>query len=207
MKKAICLITLLIACAATTLFAEEEEASKDTKDNAIIKAKILIDTKSFINDEGMHKLKEVSAGIPLDWKYLLYTQNEKNILIGCGLNLLVPTLGNWVIGDTVGGIIGVVGIGGGYIIYAGGISASYSRGYSSTSISPLIYLGAGFILAGYIIPNISVLFYCDNYNKKLKQGLNLFAYAEENQSFVALNRTADTESSDLIQLDLIQVKF
>jgi hypothetical protein len=181
-------------------------ASAEMENKGILEAKVIIDSGEFLNESGMAKLQDVSSNLSPEVKYMLYSENEKNGILGCGLDVLVPSLGNWIIGDYTGAGVsdGLFVLG--YIIMVVG-SVQYNYNYN-VGID-LVYVGVGLFLGSYIYGPVSSLIYADNYNHKLRIGLLLADECpvhDDNMAFKPV-RLDTHSSSDIFRLNLISFAF
>ena len=140
----------------------------------VYNTQLMIRNGSFLGKGGVEKLRTSSSGLDYSEKELIDKDNEKTGWWGC-LDIWLPSLGNWIEGDYVGGTVSVVGFAGGYAIAAVGV-ASYSEHPADSS---LIVIGSLILTAAYIYGPVSCFVFANDYNTKLKDGLELADYNPE----------------------------
>jgi hypothetical protein len=204
--KIVSLVLVVMVCLSAFGYSEESKNGE-----GIMKANAIIDSKTFLTPEGKKKLMDVSKDISSEWKMMIYSKNEKSGVLGCALNLLVPSLGSWVMGDTTGALVVVIGVGGGILIYAIGYGM-YASSYSYSSASggtTLGLLGAGIMTVFEIVGLILPWTYADYYNKELKGGLGMLAAlpAEQNYAFAYNPNFSGRNNINLINVDLVNYRF
>ncbi len=125
---------------------------KNAGDDALIKTQSMIDSRVFLENGGAEKMKSVSVNLDSDLKEMLYSQNQKYGAWGW-LNLALPSLGNWIVGDKDGAVTTIVG-------HVTGL-AVFTVGYGIL-ISAVITENMDNLLVGYVImmiyPAISLSF-------------------------------------------------
>lgn len=224
MKRLLCLVLLMFVMSPLMVMAEDENAKPENSD-AMFKTKSMISSRVFMEKGGVEKMKEASAGLSEEWRGMQYAQNRKMAALGW-LSLLVPSLGNWIVGDKVGGVVSVVGFVGSYItFYVGYLSfySSYYKAYNSayssktTSISVdysglYVMLVGSLLMVGFEIYSVvSALSYAGTYNENLKDGLGLEVVyndpVEMGQKAMADANNLPKPAPDLIHMNLLSVSF
>jgi len=142
----------------------------------------IINSKKFIkSDDDLQEMKDLSTQITLDKRMYLYRYNQKessDSILGCCLNLgLFPGVGSFIMGDTKGGLISIIGSGVSVVVLYSGIVIQIKSEYS-TSSSPdygsWLLVGGGISYIGFIIYSaIRPYIYTSKWNRRLKSGLNL----------------------------------
>jgi hypothetical protein len=130
-----------------------------------------LEEKTFLNPGGPEVIATMAGDISFEEKMLFYSMYKKeDAAIGFVLNFLIPGLGigNYVIGDTSGGTITLVGSILSWAVYAVGLNMIYSTGYTGLLIG---YAGIGGVCFFSIRGLVSPFTYVDHYNKQLKKAL------------------------------------
>lgn len=217
-------VLAFLLLASTCLFAAQKPAQQD---GSLESAQKLINPGALAEKDGIEKLKAASATLSDEEKESLYYQNRKVGALGL-LNLALPSLGSWIVGDTAGGVTGIVGavlggagVIGGAALFASGAtvtssSTSYSYSVNLVNNSPsglagmlLIAAGVGVFALTEVITIIGAFKYANEYNNRIMSGLGMTsrhdrAY-ESMKSRYAM--TAPAGSPDLIRFELAVFRF
>jgi len=113
--------------------------------------------------------------------------------IGFVVNFLLPGLGigNYIIGDTSGGTITLVGSLASWVVYAVGIGMIYTSGSVGAAIG---YIGLGGVVFFGVRGWVSPFTYTSYYNDQLKKSL-------------MMSPVASLKSDSVFHLDLISISF
>ena len=175
-------------------------AVPNQKTTPFSQAQEMIDSNIILQKGGVQKLQSVTSGISSDWRYYLYARNLKWGSFGLTLDFFVPTLGNWIIGDYTGAIVGDFGIIGGLSLYTAGVYQNHAD---------YAYYGLWTALCFSIYTWVSDIIFSGSYNKNLKDGLWLAdAQSIQNQT-LANARTASLSQnhSDLLSINILSYRF
>ncbi len=174
------------------------------------KTQSMIDSHVFLQEGGAEKMQEYSTNLNEGSRKLLYDDNAKHRALGW-LNLALPSLGNWLVGDYNGGTITVIGYAGGETLYLGGYILFISA-FEQQNIDTFFYTGISLMAAGIIISiaseiygTVSALSYADYFNDNLKAGLGI----SYNDSFKPVDITAsvDMNNRELFFVNLVSYSF
>lgn len=144
----LCAVVLQTVCVVGTCRAQSDES--------MMKASLLIDDDLSGN---MAAIQEVTKGLSLTQKMVLYKDHETSAGLPFVLNLFLATgIGSWVQGHTVGGLIGTVGT-------VGGV------GLMLTSDKNAQTIGAIVLSASYITDLILPWTYSSAHNTRLKRAI------------------------------------
>jgi hypothetical protein len=188
---------LFLFCLFTVL-ASGTPAHSQEKENAY--AETIILSGDFLKEEGMTQLIRSTDSLSYVNKQSLYYKYEKNPWLYSGMNILVPGLGSWMMGDTFGALLTEIGTAA--ILTTAviaGLAGSFHRG-----LGALIVLAGGMTVeigVGAIIPFI----YAGNYNSKLKLGLGIIAYERTREPDFAMN--TKPIPSGMFELDILSFRF
>lgn len=183
----------------------------------IDKIKVMIENRDFMEPEGLQNMQLLSTNLDEGTKSYLYDGFRKKTWESF-LSLPVPSLGNWLTGDTTGGIISLAGAAGGIALIVVGnttqpptettttTATSYHVEYSN--FSPLVPIGILLIICADIYGTGSALIDVLIYNHGLGEGLDM-AWNEnsDNSRFTAYDYNDRKEPADLVHLDLISCRF
>ncbi len=220
MKGILCLCCLMFVLLPLSAIAEDK-TSASAGDDGIIKTQSMIDSRVFLEKGGVEQMQTVSSKLNEESKMTLFDENKKIRPLGW-LSLVVPSLGNWLVGDSVGGVVSVAGFAGSTVVYMVGYVQFYSSLYSATGSSSassyntvdtggLYVMVAGLVLMiGFeIYSTASALLYADGYNNKLKAGLGITAIdsIEFDHRMTADNISTSRVSPELFHMNLLSYSF
>ncbi len=103
-------LTLLLGAFATVL-ASASDLSPDFS-----KVKSMINGRDFMHPGGVNEMLEFSTNLSMKERDFLFSDNMKHGAFSW-LDLVVPSLGNWIVGDTAGAVVNLIGSGAGYVVY------------------------------------------------------------------------------------------
>ncbi len=218
MIRSIVLPVLFLSLLPLPLSAQDN--GENSSDNAA-QVQSMIDDRVFMQNGGVEKMQGISSDLTVEWKEKLYKDNSKSPA-WTWMNLLVPSLGNWIVGDRTGALITDFGVAGGYIIlYAGDIVVAYSTAgyyignnmsfsdYHKDTVTGFILMLAGsVIMAGFEIYSCaSVISYTDNYDGNLKAGLGI-SYIDTDEIMQRMSALSTQKPLiDLFHIDLLSCRF
>lgn len=205
MKMIAVLVSLLLV--SPLLFSAEKAAQIQDQEALKNEVQTLISSKVLLEKDGVGKLQAVSTDLTADSKDELYNQNRKNGAISW-LNLVVPTLGSWIVGDKEGAVAGIIGDSLGLVATIAGtvMFEIGSHQYSSTTYSDSYYITVSYpvidqpigtaglivMIAGMctiIVTDFMTIMgaynFVNNYNKNLKTGLGIdkLSFEDTNPAF------------------------
>jgi hypothetical protein len=129
--------------------------------------------KAFLNSEGIKTISEMLSDVSFEEKMMLYsTYKRDDAYNGFYLNCVLPGLGigNYVIGDTQGGTITLVGTLVSWAVFLGSYGLAYTT-FSRPIVIGMAIAGGGGVLFFLFRGVISPFTYVDNYNNQLKKAL------------------------------------
>lgn len=202
MRRISLVLILLFAVLPLSVIALEKGTNSESTDMAL-KTLLMIDSRVFMEKGGVEKMQAVSSNLSLELREFEYAKNVK-----CGawglVDLLIPSLGNWIVGDNVGGIVGVVGF---TVGLAMSVGSYWVRDYSARSTISVISSMIG--LTSYIYSPISAFIYSGEYNNKLKAGLSIVSVdlVDLNHVIIAEALNSPKSSPQLFYLNLLSYAF
>lgn len=194
MNRILVLLVLLIVFSPLFAIAGDKGPAPNLN-YSLMKTKAMIDARDFLRNGGVEQMQAVSVDLPDESRMALYDEYRNNGARGF-FSLLVPSLGNWLVGDKLGGTISVVGFSGGYI------------GWLFTK-KPYDLIGVAIMLAAYIYSPVSAFCYSGGYNEKLKSSLNIASIdpAEMGRKAMAEAVNMPKTSPELFHFGLLSYSF
>ena len=167
--------------------------AEDDTNSKFMKLELMIQSKVFESPSGISSMQSTADSLNYEYKAILYNKYSKNGGLGCGLNLLLVSLGSWVIGDTTSAIIHDL-----ICLAALGLIGNKDS-------APLgLILGLGNLVAS----AFTAINYADGYNSKLKRSLNLsLAYDNYDKSMYSNEIFRQNKSDDTIGLNFLSFGF
>lgn len=221
MKRIVVLAMLFLAI--PVLFFADKSPGAINQDDSQTMIQDLINSKVLLQTNGVWQLKVVSSGLDDKTKQELYDNNRK-VGAWAWLNMVVPSLGSWIVGDRQGAVASIVsfsiGVGGmitGYTIFIGGIVAAGASGNSS-AIVPLaitgmgiLVLGAGTMIVSGFLSVKGTYEFVNRYNTDLKEGLFIKDLSSYNRAYEMQKEFFVIQGSslknDLVCFELITFRF
>ena len=166
---------------------------------------------------GLKKLQNLSSGLGFDNKTELFNENQKYGASSL-LDFVIPSMGNWIEGDTTGAIVNLSGLAVACVMFAcANISVSqadqaipfnYETILSTANTANTINIvGWLIIVASDIYGFISGLNYANSFNKNLSEGLesynnpiNFNNYLSSQQSQRYLNGWTENYCINLVNI-------
>ncbi len=162
----------------------------------VVDVQRMLMNKYFLNPSGMAQMSQVSSQLDYGTKMLLFNQYKKSVGLGIGLNLLVCSLGSWVIGDYLGAVLQDLTLATGVLF-----TANWD------------FLGTGIVLiaSAYVLGVITPIIYAGSYNNKLRLGLNMAYGGPVYGDRVAVNRSAPSRDElrfqNLVYINVVRLQF
>jgi len=198
----------------------------DGTNSSVQKAQELIRSKRFMTKSGLQELKTISSSLDEKTRMDLFYANKKIPALGF-LSFVVPSLGNWIVGDTTGGVVTLVLFGSGIgVAYFGAYmmvnSIHYTKdeyGYSYPTVDSsqystgyLFYLvGLGLMIGGDIYSAFSAFSYGRRFNSSLQEGLSLstvYNYPlDQRINSVTEKRGLFNRREEIVNFDLVAIRF
>ncbi len=157
-------------------FALSEEGAKPTinfEDQATVLLKLK--NKEFKTPEEIRALRKMTADLPAAYKYALNSSFKTDGWIGLGLNLVIPSLGNWAMGNVPGGIVTTT-------IYVGStgcfLVSLLQYGIYAFYVSPFFAISLGLSVVEGILNLVLPFAFAADMNKKLDQALGFAGFEE-----------------------------
>ena len=172
----------------------------------MFKLDLMLQNKLFLDPTLILDMKKDSESMSYEYRMLLYNKYEKNAGLGFGLNLLLISLGSWVIGDYTGASITDLG----FLLGIACLGATNlgNGGYNydqKIRVNTTFAVVAGVILTGTWIYNLFAPFgYAEDCNNKLRNSLNLPIPDHNNLQY---SSDKDGSYSSSIPLDTIKLDF
>ncbi len=154
----------------------EVESQQASGPNFETQAKVLMQLKrkEYRTAKAIEEIKKQTADLPLSYRLALQTAFQIDPGIGLGLNLAIPSIGNWAIGNTAGGIVTtVIFLGGSGSIALGTYGIFMGRSIPYTVSLGMIGAGFGLLVIEGFLNLILPFAFADDMNKKLSQALGL----------------------------------
>lgn len=226
---------LVLVCAALflaipLLFSNDGTATEKTREEVKIAVQDLISSKVLLQKDGIQQLQTVSVNLSAESKEDLYYANRK-IGAFAWLNLVVPSVGSWIVGDKEGAVaailgdsIGIIGFIAGYAVLLGSaMSGSYSYYYgmsssSSTSSTAMVGLvvmmaGLGVMIATDFLSVWGTYNFVNKYNSDLQAGLGIdkLSFENTNPAYEKMKAQFAFETAprvnNLVYFELANVRF
>lgn len=224
---------LVLVCAALflaipLLFSADKDTSAKSQEDVKTTVQDLISTKVLLQKDGVRQLQTVSANLSAESKNEIFDKNKKVPAI-IWLNLVLPSLGSWLVGDTggalaavIGGSIGIVVTGvGGVTMLVGVIEGTYLTYYNTRGVYDysdsakaaiaIMIVGLGVFLGTDILSVLGSYNFVEQYNTDLKTGLGITELKSDNGAFLkqkrAFVRQNEPAGNDLVHFDLLTYRF
>lgn len=231
---------LVLVCAALflaipLLFSTDGTATEKTREEVKIAVQDLISSKVLLQKDGIQQLQTVSVNLSAESKEDLYYANRK-IGAFAWLNLVVPSVGSWIVGDKEGAIAAIVGDSLGIVVFAVGYGIILSAGLSSyspnaysyytsdTSIASsmgttfivgfvFVVVGALTIVASDLLSVMGTYNFVNKYNSDLQKGLGIdkLSFENTNPAYEKMKAQFAFETAprvnNLVYFELANVRF
>lgn len=188
MKKLVIMGLLIFIVSVGKIYADSD--SMDT----YMQIKVMLETGMHMSTFGYSQVQTLAAGLGADYKLALYYDYKKTAVGPFFANLLVPGLGNFMLGNKTGGTIIMSAWFGGFVVAMFGILI-----WDDTVMT----VGALTMLSGGVAALITPWTYTAKYNRTLKETLGVYQYVahqKEMGTYIAANR-------NLINLNVISLTF
>ncbi len=209
MKKILCFIVFSSFILPLSVIADD--VSSRTNDY-FQKTQSMINSHVFLQEGGAEKMQEYSTNLDFQSRQSLYEDNKKRRAFAW-FSMAAPSVGNWIVGDSVGGVINIVGSAAGLTAYIVGdtiLNIGAINNNNQTALDGAIVMIAGLVTYfGFnVYGTISAFSYADYYNDNLKACLGI----SYNDSFKPVNLTAldnmnNIKAQELFYITLVSYSF
>jgi TolB-like protein len=131
---------------------------------ATLQMQVLIRAKAHMRRAGQLQMMNLSDQLNDSERLMLYASNRKDdAVLALLLNILIPSLGSWIQGDSGGGLVGLTWLALGVV--------GTAAGYDAYDPSGLYYLGAGSFVFAYVYGCARPFAFQRQWNINLARGL------------------------------------